>query len=419
MVISFFVRNLILVISSAAVYAASFFYPELFWWGSLVFLAPLFFVHFLPQKEVLLYALLWTFIAYTPHFWCVLLIVFQKALCKAAYGVIPTFFLCFYIPTAVWFCLLMYAQKRDYWYFYSFVTISFFYFWYLYYGFFFMMGLAYGYPLVFPLLPFFIVWPACGSLLWAGGKWALLVTTFFLQALVAARMRFFFILLAMVVGWYGFIFMITQEKKPIHDLAISVYPRFAKKGHEQLAHVQYALRTCEHNAQRMAVLPESAIPFEYRKIPYLGTLLTDDVGLWNTYVFFGTQTEEKGKLYNILAYAYGGRITVAYVKQNLMPFFEKKHWIEDFLEKELFLPIKEQMASGGSSLWIEVAGVGYVRPLICSEALWHFPWGQPFPVLIIVNDAHLESLYAKKLLRATVTLQAQTNKNNLIYSAYS
>lgn len=413
-----YICNKILVISSAAVYAASFFYIDTLWWGCFIFLTPLFFVHFSSARRALLYGFMWSIVAYLPHILCVMQVVHTQALCYSAYSIVLLIMLCFFIPTAFWFLAMHCGQKQKF-YPYSFLLSSFLYSWYIYYGLFLLLGIPYGYPLAWPLLPFFVVYQQCGYYLWAGGKWLLYGLVITAQIMVLVQVRVFLFIVLIGGGWYTVIFLITPSQQKQDTIFTPVYPVYDQRGLQQLVYVQEALRMYTHKKNTIMVLPESAISFDYTKIPYLATLLTDDVGLLSEYILFGTHINNQGKTYNVLALAHDGRITVVYVKQHLMPFFEKPHWIEDFFHKELFLKQQHRIWPGSKVSFIEVSNVGYLCPLICSESLWHIPWGQPFPLVVLVHDAHFSYRYIKRLMRAAITLQAQITGVELIYSSYA
>lgn len=407
------------MLSSAAVYAASFFNASFFWWGIFLFLIPLFFIQFRTLRTTFFYACLWGLIAYTPHYACVAQVIADKALCWWSYGLLVALIGCFLLPTIIWFFLLHHAYSHNY-YRFSFVTLSFFYKWYLYHGLFFFMGLLYGHPLTFPLLPLFVAYPDYGMSVWTGGKWFALMVMFTLPIMILTSVRMFCMAAVIAAGWYAGAYMFAQPQK-ITDLFIPVCPRFDQQGLQQLSYVQEALRAQPFTDRGCLVLPESAISFDYRKIPYLATLLTDEVGIDDRPILFGTHlhNHKDGLSHNVLACVHDGRITVIYVKQKLMPFFEEPHWLEDVLQRYLFIKKAEKIDPGQGAVLTEIPTFGFMQPLICSESLWHVIWGKPFPLLVIVHDAHFSFLYVKKLMRAAVRLQAQTMNRGLIYSSYA
>lgn len=388
------------------------------WWGSFVFLLPLFLSPIVFLKRPLQSSFIWSCMAYMPHIICFTRVIYDTATAWYAYLLVIGIIFIFFIPTVIWFYVLAQAVKTPFYDFIFFVT-AVAYSWWLCYVVFLPVGYIRGYPLVFPLLPFFVAFPFLTKTIWCGGKFALLGCVYAAQISSVRYKKNILFFVPIVAGWLC-ISLCIPEKQSLENIISVACPVYAKQGLQQLAYAQQALRDAvkAHTQALAFILPESVIPFDYEKIPYMGTLLTDEVGIRQRPIVFGTQECKDGKAFNSVGVAHNGRITIGYVKKRLVPFFECFHPLEIYCKKSLILQDKMQFYPGFEQQEVFlIPGVGYCIPLVCSECLWIFPC-QSFPVLVLVHDGHFKFSYFKRLIHAYAMLQAGVCNVPLIYSSY-
>lgn len=316
----------------------------------------------------------------------------------------------------------MRAQKTGY-YTQIFYVSACVYSWFIVHALCVPFGWAGGYPLTFPLLPVVVACPLLATMVWCGGKWFLVwCVVYGIQVAVVARASFFVrLLLLLLVTWCIVHVCVSHKTVPI-TVVCPVLPVYKKRGLEQLAAAQQALQQAyaQYPDACAYLLPESAVPFDYKKVSYVVHAVTDQVGIDNSPVLFGTHRCQEGITYNSLACAYNGRITVGYVKKRLVPVFEEPHIIELFLKRSLLLTKKTAFSAGPENQEpLYISGLGYFLPLICSEALGVYSYQQTFPLLVMVHDGHFRHQYIKRLIKAYVQLQAGTRCLPLIYSSYA
>ncbi len=409
-----------LIISSAAVYAASFFFIDYCWWGSFVFLIPLFFIQFRAHKELLFGAGVWSLIAYSSHILTAVDVVHKNALTWHAYSSVLVVVLFFFVLTYGWFYACYYVQNTPY-YTERFVFFAFLHTWIIHNFFFYAGGIPYGYPLAFPLLPFFTFSPQVQHICYGIGIWALLFVVYLAQVLVLENKKVSLMLVVGLVGWWAVINYWYPVKKTVHSFVCSVNPVYESNGQQQFYRTQQALEQAGHDNPSALVylLPESSVPFDYKKISYLSELLTDDAGLSGKTIIFGTHDIQHDKKFNCVAYTTThGRIRVGYVKKRLVPLFEYNYFKKGN-KKGFFLEKNNEFCSDTNAyepLFID--GIGYFYPSICSEAVWHFPRGQPFCVMVILHDGHFSFNFIKRILRTYIEMQAIRAGVSIIYSSY-
>jgi hypothetical protein len=321
----------------------------------------------------------------------------------------------FLLPTIGWFTVLARVQKTTL-FPVLFVTTAVLHSWYITYVGGICFGWCAGYPLAFGLLPIMVAWPQLTTTVWCGGRWFLLACVYGVQVAYAVDARKVLqTLVTVLVCWlliHSFCIYVVPKKTDtmlIKTIA-AVMPVYKKTFAQQLRATQEALRYVQQtNPDACAyLLPESVVAQDFTNILHLNHMLTNQVGIDAGMIIFGTHVVKKNKTYNGMALvnAVTGRITVGYVKKRLVPIFETEH-------APAFTPGKIQQEL------LYVPKLGYVTPLICSEALGVYPYRQQFPLLVMVHDGHFRFRYTKQLIKACAYLQAGARNIPVIYSAYA
>jgi apolipoprotein N-acyltransferase len=408
---------LIYILSSAAIYAASFLFIFYFWWGAFFFLVPLFYL--LRTKHLTFFhGFVWGIVTYGFHLSAVgaVSVEYGKGLFRFIAPLIVLMW--FALWSGLWFVGL--SSVRNYSLHFKivlqlFITSVFFFFIHYIVLFPFFCQVQ-GYPFVLPLIPLMY-----GNLLgWLPfvGSGVMLAILIGFQLTVAYQYKFSALAL-LVVFLSGIIF---QKKQTWQQQFQTInYAWKHKEAYERAQEICHALIKAQekHPHKRVLVLPESSFPFPLQEHLYALKMWTTNALFDDKYLILGSYRRETGKLFNTFYIVYQGRIILYYDKRHLIPFFETPHYFKRIFEKgnTLFLHKKESFTRGLTSPKnFSITSIANLTPLICSETFWTMPYQKR--TISLVNDSYFSLAYFPIVMWVLAQLNALENESDLLYCSY-
>lgn len=398
------------VISSAALYAASFLWIKYFWWGAFLFLIPLFLIS-RTRKFTFTHGFIWGIVTYSLQLFALLVLIIEQG----------SGWLRFFAPCVVigWFAvfagLWFYSLNvRNVW---VQVIVTLLFFLSIDLGiltpFF---GHLEGYPFALPLLP--LMYGVQIGLLPFIGKINLLVGLILIQNLAAHAYVFLSITLTILLF---FIVPINHQKSEWKDKCIAVPFNFIEQTpYERAQEICHVLidTVQKHPEKRMIVLAESVFPWPLEQHQYAIDMWTENALLQNTHLILGAYRKKGEKCLNSFYNVYQGRIIFYYDKTHLIPFFEKTN-SSLLLRKgnDLFLSTKESFTPGTcrASL-LKTEFLPPITPRVCSEIFWHMP--RQTCVIALIKDSYFSLSYYFKLMQLLAQMNALEQNTELFYCSW-
>lgn len=400
------------VVSSAALYAASFLWVPFFWWMLFFFLMPLFFVLQFYRLSFW-HGFLWGCISYSLLLSAVWLVSIEYGTGWFRYGAPGLLVIWFALWSGVWFLLLgITCSYNGYAKIFLQISITTFYFMGIHNGvlwpFFCRME---GYPFTYPLIPLmYVVSPLLLSLVHKAGALFIVVA---IQVCFVQITRY--VLLAIVF----FFISGPQEKEDWkNDIVCSAQRWQCTQPYERAQEICHHLITVKEQwpEKKVIVLPESTFPFILSEHVYAMTMWTDNVLHNDTYLILGTYRREGAKLFNSFLIIHQGRIIYYYDKKHLITFFEQNHFKTKLFKKgnSLFLLKKEPFSVGSSApIPFTLTGSDQLFPLICSESFWAMP--SQARAIALINDSYFRLDYFPLTMRLLAYMNALEAKTDLLY----
>ncbi|MFT6765381.1 MAG: apolipoprotein N-acyltransferase [Alteromonas naphthalenivorans] len=400
------------LLSSAALYVASFLWIKYCWWGTLLFLTPLFYVARYKQLTFV-QGFAWGCIVYTAHMSAIWLVCIEYGTGWLRFGAPVATVFWFAILSGLWFILLKtrfiiirYTATIGFFFFIdSIVLFPFF-------------NCLEGYPFALPLIP--LMHGAHLGLLPTLGKIGLLAGLILIQLLYAYQ---YFIVPIVVTGLLFFTVPIKQQQGDWKDQCIGIAHMWKEQQpYERAQEICHVLIDTirKHPEKRVVVLPESVFPWPLHEHEYALKMWTDNALEQTRYLILGSYRKNNGKLLNTFYIVQRSRIIFYYDKTHLIPFFEKTN-SSPLLKglNSLFLSTKESFSK--STLyrkWIFRGSRTFtdITPLICSEAFWHMPKNKK--AINLVNDAYFRLPYFPRLMRSLAHLNAAEQNTELFYCSW-
>jgi hypothetical protein len=415
-----FISSSFFIISSAALYAASFLYEN--WWPCSFFsLIPLFVQRFHSYYEAAFKGFLWGVVAYGLTLSALLEVIIRLGPKPFSFVYAGGFLGYFVLFSMVWFVCVFFLKRcttpwQWAWFwgtviYFSWVHVGFFYF---------LVGRWYGYGLACPLVPL-IKTPFFLGLLpyitWLGLLGSLLLW----QVGIAYKSwkKSVIGLIPFLVG--PFIFKgKTQDEKLQERLVIVAQSFQASTPYERAQEVCEVLRRAQrlHPFALVFILPESTFPFPLNKYRYVQEMWAEVVP--HKYLIVGShfcEAPKKGKerLYNSVYVLHKGHLIYRYDKRRLLPFFEEPSvWGE---RNSLFLENKGAFDAGVTfQPACTFPLIGTFSFCVCSELLWDMPAKKQ--VIALVHDGHYRFSYFPRLFRDFAYFQALEKQSTLFYCGW-
>jgi apolipoprotein N-acyltransferase len=435
------------ILSSALLFSVGFLVPDYFWWTSLAFLIPVFYVFYtqaytLSSTQYSIYGFLWGLCAFGIHSGGIFYSVARMAdtqpwylplLCLAAIVYLALY-------SSVWFGLSSLFIRLVYYspllITVSMLSITLMYFFALDQLVFWPLQRLEGYPLVHPLLPFSqypqLLMPL--RFLDSFGMLAILVLiqAFFAQALVTRSVYTLSIISVLLVLWLYTSLLSTPEQPPdwlsrIVVLAQAFYnPDNPQKTIGQVTkHLKIIQAHYPH--ARVFIMPESAL--------FLCNLLAQPDAITaysavlhpeNTFITGGLyvpHTTQQTKHYNTLYVLDSHGIRTHFCKRHAMIFTEQlsSFWNITPLHNLYYTKRPAITPAQNKRPVIQLMPQISVVPYICSELFFNYYPDDTFitlPILALCNDSWLIPQYAKKLMYLYAHFKALVWQRPIIYVAY-
>lgn len=398
------------IISSAALYAASFLWVQFCWWGVFFFLVPLF---YLSQYKKLTFfnGFVWGALTFSLQFSAIWLLSIEYGtgwFRFIAPGLVACWFAFF---SGLWFIsltidsvVMRFVFTVNYFLFINFVIL-----------FPFSCSLE-GYPFALPLLP--LMYGAQLGLLPIIGKIGLLAVLILIQLIAAYNYSFLSVLLT--VGFF-FLSPIKEQQGDWRKQCVGVsYMWSEKTPYERAQEICHVLIDIvqKYPEKRVIVLPESVFPWPLHEHSYALRMWTDNALGDNRELLLGSYRKKGGKLLNTFYNVHRSRIIFYYDKTHLIPFFEKTN-SSPILRKgnSLFLSTKESFTPGTCrARLLKTEFLPSITPMVCSETFWLMPSKKQ--VVALVNDSYFSLLYFPELMSLLARLNALEQNTALFYCSW-
>ena len=412
-----------LTLCSALLYAASFVWIEHCWFCGVFFLIPVYRLMLTITDIHSAYKLgfLWGLVTYSFQTIALVDFVFQRSISVIGL-LVPCCMIMFMSSAAALWFLSMYIMIKRYALYQHMLIIgcSVLFFFCMHTSIFvIVLGVSYGYPFSFPLIPLFNGSVFVQQLLVYCGSWLLLTVIISLQYLIAVYEIRIIVLLFMVGIVDRFFFTDTLQQEELSLYCVVEVPQVLPSGSkeralalcESVTQAQY-----EHPQAIVFIVPESAFPFyEDREHQFLARLLANYMPV-DTYCIVGVYRKEDGKRYNSALCIKNGKILYIYDKKLLVPFFEHIPPVWG----DLIFSINGVNFFKGSAeqtvIW-DLGALGKVQIAICAELFWS-PLLYNIPLIGLVNDSYFRYRYFPKLMNTYGKYKATELKCDLFYSGY-
>lgn len=400
------------ILSSAALYAASFLCLPFFWWALFFFLIPLF-LALRSQKLSFMHGFLWGLVSYGLLFSAVWLVSIEYGVGRFRYCAPVLIVGWFSFFSGLWFMLLTKTVSyKGYKKTLMQTSITTGYFMIIHtlvlWPFF---GYPQGYPFVCPLIPLmYVCSPALLPLIRTAG---LLFVLIGIQVLFVQKTK----LALLAIGLF-----FLSEKQRVGDWKKEMLCTAQKwtyvEPYERAQEICHHLIVCKERypEKKIIILPESTFPFVLTEHLYAVKMWTENALHNDTYLILGGYRREGGKLFNTFFATHQGRIIYYYDKTHLIPFFEQNHPNQLVFKKgnSLFLHKKESFSPGTSPQnTFMLTGSDLITPLICSETFWAMP--SCVQAVALVNDSYFSLAYFPLIMRLLAQMNSLEQRTDLLY----
>ncbi len=427
------------IICSALLLAASFFWPQYFWWAVFVFLVPLLFSFMSGWQPTMSHGLLWGMLYFGLHWIALAEVLVRHAQVSKSVVLCCYFFLICYMSlySLCWFWLLGLIKKITHnirLQILFFVGISYLYFHVLYYHSLFIFGVHTGYSLGNIVLPILTI-----SL----GRWLLMImgmtgTILFIISINGVIAYAFFlnrkkiaVYLSLLVCTllFGITFYKTQEKNRnymSHNSITYVKPSLGEQPRDVIQETITAIQKVKIGQRdtSLIVMPESTFSFDItpRQIQMIQDNLDE-----TTFLLFGCYYQNK----NSILCVNKERIIFHYDKTTYHPFSEILYWPWNYFEEKgwlpyLFLNGKEQIMPRSSQEQIRILPINennyIITPAICSDLFFNTRVKidkKSEYILFLCNDSWFSYSYFRHLMYLYAVYTAIINQIPVLYVAHT
>ncbi len=425
---------MLLLISSAVLYALSFVVSEYLWWVTFLFPVPLFF-YSKQYKLSFMHGYIWGFIAYGLQISSICVALYNMSIGPFWIRVLPGILLLFYMPLFSAFSFFI-SQKI---FSNTLLVIVFG----LFLSIFLIDNYALlmcarleGYMLISPLIPLCQV-PQLLWLLPYVGIWIMTIlwisVPIFLFLAIQEKKYIPLLFLSLLPFISGFLINQKQHVPDWIDVIVHVPKLFGPTNNQRalILRVQKIIRQVivKHPQVEVIIFPEGAL---YCKDLACKQSLTSE---WSkkkvgkkVNVIIGTFHEEGDRLYNSLQWFYDGKLMGMHHKQHVLPITEQLPWWLscEWYKDAYFSCISEITPAIGSKKLFTINNSLCCVPFICSE--FFFKKGQisetkNISILLVCNDSWFDfpecMPYMQTLMRLGAQFSAIKSQKSIVYVAFS
>lgn len=426
--------NVITVIVSALFYGLAYWYPALFWWGTLISTAMLIALHKSPHS-FFWYSFLWAIIAYAMHGYAVISGIAHLAAYNAWYAWLPGIVLLIYLSlvTAFFWSVGVWCEQKMllslsiffHYFFWSFWLAVY---WLLMtYLIFWPAGRCEGYLLLNPIIP----WAIHPVLLYLLPCIGVIGMTFLICGIAGALVydsikQQHMLVGAFVVAIIAIVSLLYDSDEKAHSLLpIAHVPKIIQQSDDDdalcnLIHDYVGLASESVHDCCGAVFPESSV---YAWQICAHSLRADPAHAEIRDYIIGSFFDDNGMYRNSCYWLRDGVLQQRYDKRHAMPLIERMPWwLKRTRLYTLFFASRPEIVPSNNEHPLMMIGEHVVVPYICSELFFNRTPDDAHtstPLVALVNDRWCYASYLQDLLYLGAVVQAYAWQRTILYVSYT